>query len=144
MSEIGDRYRRIIGIVVFGAWLASLALPIETECGSSYIIPGYLVGLIGWLGPLDGQFGWYANLFMLWQVGRLLLGRHAGIIGSLIALVLALNAFLWKTIPMDVGRSTMCERQPGFYVWIACAVLVAAVAVCDRLIFGNTKSGEET
>jgi hypothetical protein len=134
LSVIGDRYRRVIGIVALVAWVASLALPVETEClGLWYSSPGYRLALIGWLGALVGQFGWYANPFMLWQIGRLLLGRRPGIIGSLIALCLTLSAFFWKTSFTGDAWITICERHAGFYIWIACAVLLAAVALIELM-----------
>jgi hypothetical protein len=132
---IGDRYRQVIGVIALGAWAASLALPVETECEFSHPNPGYLLAISGWLGALVGQFGWYANPFMLWQIGRLLRGQPPGTVGSPIALALALSAFLWKTTPIAPhALTTMCERHVGFYVWIACAVLLAAVALCEKTI----------
>jgi len=77
---------------------------------------------------------------MLWQVGRLLLGRRPGIIGSFIALGLTLSAFFWKTSFTGDGWITICERHAGFYIWIAGAVLLAAVALIEliRCLPGET------
>jgi hypothetical protein len=44
---------------------------------------------------------------------------------------LALSAFFWKTTPNDNGHSTMCQRNSGFYVWIACAAFLAFVVLID-------------
>ena len=62
-------YRQLVGVVALMIWITSLALPVETDCGY-HPIKGYLVLETGWLGPLGGQFGWYANPFMLWTIGQ--------------------------------------------------------------------------
>jgi hypothetical protein len=133
-------YRRLAGIVAILIWIASLALPAETECGFSHPNSGYLILLSGWLGPLAGQFGWYANLFMVWTIGRLLANKRPGIIPAIIGLGLALSALAWKTTPTDTGYTTMCERHSGFYAWIACAVLLAFVALADFTMRPKSKS----
>jgi hypothetical protein len=128
-----SHYRQIIGAVALVMWVASLILPVETDCGFSYANQGYLILASGWLGVLMFQFGWFANPFMLWVMGRLLFDKRSGIIPAIIGLVLALNALAWKTTPTDNGYNTICARHSGFYVWIACAALLAAVALIGMI-----------
>jgi hypothetical protein len=134
--------RRNVGIVALLMWIASLLLPVETDCGSPYPSHGYNIFAIGWLGALDMQFGWFANLFMLWVMGRLLFDRRPGIIPAIIGLGLALSAPAWKDTPTDV-QTSVCERHSGFYLWIACAALLAFVALADFTMGPKLKSGEE-
>jgi hypothetical protein len=133
-------YRRPLGIIALLVWIASLTLPVETDCGFSYANAGYLILVTGWLGPLGGQFGWYANPFMLWTIGRLLFNKRPGFIPAIIGLGLALSSLAWKTTPTDDGYNTICERHAGFYVWIACAVLLAFVAVAEFTVRPKSKS----
>jgi hypothetical protein len=132
-------YRQLFGVVALLIWITSLALPVETDCGFQNANAGYLILLTGWLGPLGGQFGWYANPFMLWAIGRLLFNKRPGVIPAIISLGLALSALAWKTTPTDNGYNTICNRHLGFYVWIACAVFLAIVALTE---WGSDKAAK--
>jgi tellurite resistance protein TehA-like permease len=77
---------------------------------------------------------------MLWTIGRLLFYKRPGIIPAIIGLGLALSALAWKTTPTDNGYNTICERHLGFYVWIACAVLLAFVALAEFTMHPKLKS----
>jgi hypothetical protein len=138
---MGAFYNRpLVGVIALLIWIASLALPAETDCGS-LPIKGYLILESGWAGPLGGQFGWYANPFMLWTIGQLPLNMRPGVMPAIIGLVLALSAFTWERLPTDAGYSKLCERHVGFYIWIACAVLLGLVAFADYA--GHIKSKSE-
>jgi hypothetical protein len=132
-------YRQLFGVIALLIWAASLALPVETDC-DSLPIKGYVVLETGWLGPLGGQFGWYANLFMLWTIGQMLFDRPPGGIPTIIGLGLALSALTWERLPSDAGYSTLCQRHVGFYTWIACAVLLAFFALAEWRSDKVTKS----
>jgi hypothetical protein len=127
--------RPMIGAIALLIWIASLALPVETDCGSSYANQGYIILGFGWLGPFDLQFGWFANPFMLWVIGRLLFDRRPGIIPAIVGLGLALTALAWKTTPRGdaPGNDTICAWHAGFYLWIACAALLALVALIELI-----------
>jgi hypothetical protein len=133
-------YRQLFGVIALLIWIASLALPVETDC-DSLPIKGYLVLETGWLGPLGGQFGWYANIFMLWTTGQLLINKRPGAIPTSIGLGLALSALTWERLPSDAGYSTLCQRHVGFYTWIACAVLLAFFALAE---WRSNKAATET
>jgi hypothetical protein len=128
---LGAHGRQIIGGIALALWLASLALPVETDCGQRYADAGYLILMIGWIGVFVGLLGWYANPFMLGLILVLLLDKRPSIIAALIGLGLALTALWWTRTPTDNGYSTICAHHTGFYVWIACAVLLAAVALVE-------------
>ncbi len=136
--------RRSIGVVSLLMWIAALALPVETDCGVPHATQGYIILEGGWIGPLDLQFGWFANPFMLWVTGRLLFDRRPGVLPSLIGLGLALSALAWKTTPRGdaPGRDTICAWHTGFYLWIACAVVLAIVALMELIRHrASTSSG---
>ena len=126
-------HRRLIGVAALALWCVSLALPVETDCGVSYAARGYDILGVGWLGPSVsvGLVGWYANPFMLWQSGRLLLNRRPGVIGSGIGAVLALSSFFWTCSPTDLGCHMICQWHLGFYLWIACGPLLAIAALAE-------------
>ena len=132
-------YRQLVGVVALMIWITSLALPVETDCGY-HPIKGYLVLETGWLGPLGGQFGWYANLFMLWTIGQMLFNKRPGGIPAIMGLGLALSALTWERLPSDAGYSTLCERHIGFYTWIACAAVLALFALAEWSGHKATKS----
>jgi hypothetical protein len=127
--------RKNIGIIALLIWIASLALPVETDCGDPHAAQGYVVFSFGWLGPFDLQFGWFANPLMLWVIVRLLFNRRPGIIPAFGGLGLALSALAWKTTPRGdaPGVDTICARHSGFYLWIACAVLLAVVTLIELI-----------
>ena len=89
-----SNYRSLFGLLALLMWVVSLAIPVETDC-DSLPVKGYLILETGWLGPLGGQFGWYANPFMLWTTGQLLINKRPGIVPAIIGLVLALSALTW-------------------------------------------------
>jgi len=135
-----SRYRPLLGVAALLIWIVSLALPVETDCGG-LPIKGYLVLETGWLGPLGGQFGWYANLCMLWTIGQLLLNKRPEMTPAVVGAALALSALTWWRLPSDAGYSVLCERHAGFYTWIACAVLLALVALAESTIRSKSKGG---
>ena len=126
-------YRQLLGAIALLMWIASLALPVETDCGFSYADRGYIILEVGWMGVLVLQLGWFANPFMLWVMSRLLFDRRPGMIPAIIGLGLALSALAWKTTPNDRGYNTICARHAGFYLWIACAAFLAAVALIELI-----------
>ena len=128
-------YRRLIGISALALWCASLALPVETDCDGFHAARGYDILALGWFGPIAvlisplavlSSVGWYANPFMLWQSGRLLLNRRPGVVGSGISVILAWSSLFWTVSPTG---GTVCQRHLGFYLWMACAVLLVTTAL---------------
>ena len=126
-------YRQMVGAVALVLWASSLMLPAVTMC-PDIVWPGWHVAFVGPLGLIIGQFGWYANPFLLWISLRLLFQYRAGVTGGLICLVLALSSFLWTGIPGFQTPAIICERNIGFYVWIASAVLLAAAAFIEKFL----------
>jgi hypothetical protein len=139
-------YRRIVGLIALALWLGSLLLPAVTLHGGigrqTETDPGYVILLIGWLGPLIGQFGWFANPFLLWMIALLLLERPVGMIPGLIVLGLAMHSFWWMEMPLDAELMHVTERHAGFYLWIGCAVLLGTISICKRIAELRASSSE--
>jgi hypothetical protein len=127
--------RRIAGAVAPALWLASLTQTVTRSCAADgEIYSGYTVLLLGGLGPLEMQFGWFANPLMLWTAGCLLFGRRAGLITASLSLVLALSSFTWTKQAYDNGYVDLCGHGLGFHLWIACAVFLFAIAVVELIM----------
>ena len=130
-------YRQMVGAVALVLWASSLMLPAVTMC-PDIVWPGWHVVLLGPLGLIIGQFGWYANPLLLWMSLRLLFRYRAGVAGGLVCLALALTSFLWTGIHGFDKPAIICERNIGFYAWIATAVLLAVAAFVEKL-FGPSR-----
>jgi hypothetical protein len=79
--------------------------------------------LIGPLGVLMGQFGWLANPLML---AAILAPKALGLICALLSVALTLQtAYSLTSFWMD-GQvpDDVCGFGPGYYLWVACSVLV--------------------
>jgi hypothetical protein len=137
---ITPSYRQIAGVGALALWADAMLLPALTICGKDRLLHGWQIAEIGWLGPVDGQFGWFANLFMLWIIIRLMIRRPATLISGLMVLILALSSFslhstsLYSSIETGGGQIALCERNTGFYFWIACSVLLFVVALIEWMI----------
>jgi hypothetical protein len=59
------------GLAILACWIASLLLPtIDTQTSSGMVTDtGWTIAVVGWLGPLIGQFGWFANLILIPALG---------------------------------------------------------------------------
>jgi hypothetical protein len=86
---------------------------------------GWELLLIGPLGVLDGQFGWIANPLMLFAaLGRLRRAANLSFALAAVALIVV-TAFSFTSVWMDGGgNATVCGFGPGYYLWLACSVLV--------------------
>ena len=130
-------WRRVAGVVALVLWISSLILPAVTECsdGRFWPEPGWSILLLGWLGPLIGQFGWFANLTMLWVTFRLIFQYPAGFLPGVLGFALALTSFFWTGTPGtgDGPTGTICQHNSGFYVWMACAALLCTMVFFELI-----------
>jgi hypothetical protein len=94
------------------------------------------------MGPLTLQFGWFANPLILGMIFYLLAGRRVNFAVAIVCLCLALDSFLLEDIPKDVGSDHVCERDIGFYLWIACSMALAAAAFADWVNVADKPSGK--
>ena len=92
----------------------------------------------GWLGPLIGQFGWFANLLLL--VSHLLSVRGAfgkAAVCALFATLLALTSLSMRALYGGSDASYPIVRSAdGFYLWI-----LSHVSACVGYAFTMVRSG---
>jgi hypothetical protein len=100
-------------------------------------LPGFYIGetyepynsaellLIGWLGPLDAHFSWYANL--TYGLAILTIKKHkTSLIFSCIALLLALSFLMRDSIIVnEAGHSAKITAYGlGYFFWITAILLL--------------------
>lgn len=117
-------------LVIYAISLFPPALYLENEADWT----GGAVLLMGWLGPLIGQFGWLANLPWFVALVLLIFRQWAS------AFILSLFAFLvgfssltivHKEMLLDEGgvnKAVVMGLGPAFYVWMAALALPALAA----------------
>ncbi len=120
-------YKPWIGYATALLYLLSLLLP-AAGWGNEPPGPGWGMLVIGWLGFLNGQFGWFANLgfLMSWALVR---GRRppngALLVFVLILIVLpALQTFAWHEVQTDTGTFP-AHVGPGYVLWLAALFIQA-------------------
>lgn len=129
--------KAVAGLAILACWAVSLLVPaVDTATSSGANAPtGWDIAMIGWLGPLTGQFGWFANLLLIPAIG-LAAGQYGRaprarlIIGS-VMLILALNSALWVDIPLDSGRDEITSYRIGYWLWMA------AISSCGLWLVGS-------
>jgi hypothetical protein len=141
---VQDHRDRILVIggsaAVFAIACALPALRFQTLNGTEQSWFGGAIFLLGWMGALVGQFGWFANLLLLGSwISFGFRWRRAAILLAGGALLLAAQTFalFGEAIPADEGgvnKLTLTHFMPGFYFWIASIViaLVGGIAVRGR------------
>ena len=112
-------------------WCISLALPVFVAMGNRDSCYGIGVLLLGWMGPIALNFGWFANAFS----GIALIyseQRRPAVSLAFVAVVLSLNTFTWgHTCDGDGPR--MYGLGLGAVLWlIAIALVFVVVAIRDR------------
>lgn len=86
--------------------------------------------IFGWLGVLQFQLGWYANV-LFWPALLIALRRWkpsklACRAISFGLLVCGASAALWQEVPCDGGPCDVVRFGAGFYIWLT-AILFAAI-----------------
>jgi hypothetical protein len=117
----------LVAVVLYGGSLETPALQFDTR-PNAY---GIEFMFLGWLGPLFGQFDWYANLLLIlgfkngWQ-HRFLRAE----VYSALSLLLMLQTIVRGCVAMDESGSCtpVSAYLVGYWLWIASAI---------TLIFGS-------
>jgi hypothetical protein len=134
-----------LAVVAVLLWLASFFLP-ATWNGREWMI-GYQIAAIGYYGPIIGQFGWYANLFIVPALGVLALGDPREDRAAISRLCLALSLLWFNTLffthlEFDSGRQNILAYGVGYYAWMA-AVLIAWAGLLHLWWRGRPESWRE-
>lgn len=116
-----------------GLFLVSLCLP--AVCfRANPALDGWLLLLMGWLGLLAFNFGWFGNVVMLgaW-IAFAVKARFMARILAVVAVFTAADSvrLVGNYVPLDesnVNKAVVSGFGPGFYLWIASMVLLFAAA----------------
>lgn len=127
--------------IVAALWIAALMTPDLATCayGQPQFAPGYETLITGWAGPLMmvwhpsfGMFAWYANVFLLISMARMLRGRAPALHHAMPGLMLALTALAPMYFYSDArGEDALCARGPGFWLWMSAFAVTAAAALWE-------------
>lgn len=139
-----SNHRKNLAAIACTAFLASLASPVFLM--EDYPDDRYQFGIetlaSGWLGPLYGEFRWYANLIFIYVIYKLLAGRPV-FCRWLLFLALSLSAatMLFPYHRNTYGKfdhmyswfgarsfSDIISFEFGVYVWAA-SMAIAAVGI---------------
>ena len=121
-------------------YLIACALPVAVSCVNQNGKPEQFSGLwllsIGWMGPLLGQFAWFANVFNIGAVASLLVGSYRTSIGfSIITLLVSLDTFAWhvQEVYLDEGgvhKCTLDSLSAGAYFWFLALLAPLFLSLC--------------
>jgi hypothetical protein len=124
-----------VSIVLFALACASPTLIFLRNGTSDETWAGYMVLLLGWLGPFIGQFAWYANpVLFVGMITFLVRQWVATIVLIALSLLMAANTFLlfFQGVPADeagVNMLTLQNLHIGFYLWIASILTIGIGAI---------------
>lgn len=93
------------------------------------VIDGWGLLVMGWLGAIMLQFGWWANPCFALALFLLLRGRRVGprtamIVAVALTLLLA-DALRWRNAPNDASDGPIVAYLSGYWLW--CAAMAAAI-----------------
>jgi hypothetical protein len=81
---------------------------------------GYVYFLLGPLGPVEGQVGWFANPLMLFaalKASRISAALSVGLVSMTVVTL--------RTVPMiEPGNLPVVGLGTGYYLWLVSAVLI--------------------
>lgn len=113
------KYKYIHIWVSLALFVACLAFPGYYIRESHEPQSAYALLLMGWLGPLDGHFSWYANLFYLIAIIKYKKQKASYVLGF-IALLLALSFLGYSKIIVSEAPTyaRITGYGWGYYLWI--------------------------
>jgi hypothetical protein len=131
---------RIAGLLVIGLFTVALFLPGHQSTSGGPIIrqademnPGWRFASLGWLGPLELCFAWFANFPLIFFVIQLLRGKSPGQFVAVITACLAFSVLLPQRIlqPAD-GWHTGHFYGPAIWLWLSCFVVIVLISILDQ------------
>ncbi|WP_374134920.1 hypothetical protein [Sphingomonas sp.] len=116
------RVHRLIAGGLLSLWALSLALPVAV-IREGDIWQGWMVLAFGFLGILNGQFGWLANwVFLPATFAGMVLRRPSRrlLVTVLVLLVpLVAGTMAWREVVYDDGVHAVMRFGPGYFLWLA-------------------------
>jgi len=128
MSLRGKSSSFVLAALAFVSWLCSLALPAFSDY-SGEMLWGLNILLVGWLGPLNLTFAWFANFFFLVAVARLLCGGTT-CYNPVVAFIISLDTLRFTSYPRNEGgaMSIIYGYGPGALLWFLSIALLMIAA----------------
>ncbi|HQS59562.1 MAG: hypothetical protein B7Y56_14155 [Gallionellales bacterium 35-53-114] len=114
--------RKIIGIAVL-LWAVSMLLPGLVLYGKNGYSPGITILLMGWIGILGSYVAWYANIFWLIAIIRLLGGKVSGATNAFVAALLSLDTFRFEDVSMGGPHQYVYGIAIGGILWMTAIFL---------------------
>lgn len=125
-SAHGKPNGRII-LISIACYVMSLMLP---AYDNGHVTNGGEALAMGWLGPLDGHFSWYANLFYFWALAKY---RHKNknLIPAFIGLALSTSFMFASDIFHDegIGDRPIRALEWGYFLWVMAMLLLTLALV---------------
>lgn len=121
-----------VALIPIALWLTSLVVP-AAGWGKD-VGMGWQILVVGWLGLLNAQFGWLANIAFIFSIPIIMSDREpsskAQVLLSLGLVIPALQALLWTKVHTHQGDYPVIVNI-GYYFWLA--------AIFSQMVFLNAK-----
>jgi hypothetical protein len=137
--------RRWIGGTIACLWLLSLILPAAGwGNGPGAIGPGWSLLSIGWMGFLNMQFGWFANVPFLLSlpsaIGRDRPSTLSFLVAGVAIALPAIQTLGWTEVQTDSGRFPVVIG-PGYYLWLTALFAQSMWLISRALSWGAGDTG---
>ena len=146
-----QRVKNLSVVCLVLLWITTLAMPVATTrlgLAPATIMTGASIAGMGWLGPFDLQFGWYANpLFAAALYVVLNEGSESGksliALGTLLLLPTA-SAMFWRSVLLDEGggRARAVDFHAGYFLWLSVMLMAAGLAIWTGVERYNARFSE--
>jgi hypothetical protein len=125
---------RLLGIISLVTWCCSLSLPGLSLYSENKQLFGFEILLTGWLSPLMLNFAWFANIFFVFGLLKLLSGG-APSTSVLLAAILSIDTIRFDMYLLNEGGATTPIYGYGWgaVLWfVAIFTLLAAASLRER------------
>jgi hypothetical protein len=134
MSVIRQITARQLSVTALTIWCCSLAFTGIVLYSGQKHLPGFEILAMGWLSPLVLNFAWFANIFFLYGIFRLLSGG-VPIKSAILATLLSLDTFRFSQYLLNEGGATSPVYGYGWgaVLWfVSIFLMLAAVGTRRR------------
>lgn len=122
----------MLSLIALALWFCSLPFTGLTLYSQQQHLLGYEILMAGWLSPLMLNFAWFANVFFLYAVYRMLIGKTPTI-SAVLATLLSLDTLRCTEILLDEGggASSVYGYGWGAVLWFF-SIFMMLFAVGNR------------
>lgn len=142
---------RITGVIVVALYALAFVAPGYQSISAGSIIPksddfipGWRLAILGWLGPLELCFAWFANVPFFFCLMKMLRGRFPNRRFAIGTGGLAFSVLLPQLVyqPAD-GWHTGHLHGPAVWVWLSCVGITVFAGVMQRRNDSSTPQAAE-